>query len=280
MRIAALIALVLSPLLSFGQSKDLPDVLKPDQDLIIFAESSGFEVAKILPRGTFAGPFNAYKDEENPLGIREGGAYYSFSTRQHSYNMIPQIGLDSRMLGSGFAGLDYGLLADLGLVSLDSVGDGLDPVDWLLAYKPPLLHDDIRAEQKRFNRNVQNVGEFGSRVKATVGSTYILRSISFDKADKLVAFSILRMDAVGAITIAWRTLKDFEIPFYLHQSDESLAGKVAALLKNKRYAGTQFSVDKGIITVRGFSRDIDSQLSRDLQALRPRGVSMSYAPIN
>jgi hypothetical protein len=279
MRIAVVLAVVLSPLISFGQSKELPDVLKPDPDLVILAESSGFEVAKILPRGTFAGPFNAYKDEENPLGIREGGSYYSFTTRNHSYNKIPQIGLEKGMLKVGFYGLSYGFVTALGDIPLELVELDTFPGRYLADYKPPYLYSDIREEQKRAWGFTYESFKFVSRIKATAQATYLVRAISFDEADKLVAFKILKIDDDGAITIGWRSLKDFEVPRYAHETDDVLREKVAALLKNDRYVGTQFSVSKGVITVRGFPRNSVNQLTRDLQELRPRSITMSHAPI-
>src|SRR5512142_414507 len=88
--------------LTLAQSEKLPDILKPDPASESEAQQIGANLFKLVPRGMFPQPANSYKDEDNPIGIREGGAYYSFSTGLHSYNKVPEIGLDQGNLSSGF----------------------------------------------------------------------------------------------------------------------------------------------------------------------------------
>jgi hypothetical protein len=280
MRLAVFLVLVLSPLLSSAQQKDLPDVLKPDQELVSMGERDGYEVAKILPRGMYEGPFNAYKDEENPLGIREGGSYFSFTTRNHSYNKIPQIGLEKGVIRVGFYGLSYGFMTALGDVPLDSVGIDTFPAKYLADYDPPYLYDEIRAEQRRSHLFTYEKFKFHSSLKAEQERTYLVRAISFDEADKLVAFRILKIDDDGSMTIGWRSLKDFAIPRYSRDTDDVLREKVAAVVRSDRYRGVEFTVAKGVITVRGFELTRANQLKTDLQNLRPRGVVLSHQPID
>jgi len=275
MRIAVVLAVALSPLLAFGQPKELPDVLKPDQDLVILADAGGFEVAKILPRGTFAGPFNAYKDEENPLGIREGGSFYSFSTRQHSYNKTPEVLLENGYIGvGGFAGLNYGFMTDLGDVPLEAVDFESPAASFLHAYRPPTLHDEIRAEQKRAHRFSQDGVNFQSRLSAKLGHTYLVRAISMDASDKLVVFKVLRIDETGAISIGWRSLKDFDKPTYLYESDDSLRARVAQVVREKGLS-VQFSVSSGHVNFRDVPRHRASELSNAVYPFRPKGISFT-----
>jgi hypothetical protein len=84
--------------MTVAQKSDLPDVLKPDDASIAEARRLGVNVFKILPRRMFeAKEFNSYKDEENPIGIRGGGAYYSFTTESHSIAITRFRSLGMRM---------------------------------------------------------------------------------------------------------------------------------------------------------------------------------------
>lgn len=42
-----------------------------------------------------------------------------------------------------------------------------------------------------------------------VGNTYLLRSISFESYDILVAIQIIRIDSDGSIIMAWKKIKSF-----------------------------------------------------------------------
>ena len=281
MRFVVFLVVALSPLISVGQSKELPDVLKPDQDLVVMGERNGYEVAKILPRGMYEGPFNAHKDEENPLGIREGGAYFSFTTRNHSYNQIPQIGLEKGIIRvAAFYRLSYGFMTDLGDIPLESVSLDSFPGKYLADYEPAWLYDEIRKEQRRSHRFTYESFKFESHLKAVQDRTYLMRAISFDEADKLVAFRILKINDDGSMTFGWRSLKDFDIPRYSRDTDDVLREKVAAVVRSDKYRGVEFTVEKGVITVTGFELTWANQLKNDLQNLRPRGVVLSDRPID
>src|SRR4051812_11937647 len=91
--------IVLISSVAFAQEEKLPNILKPDADLTILATSADEKIFKLLPRGMFADGKGLLDDEgSNPLGIRGGGAYYSFTTDSHSYNKIPQIELQGDTL--------------------------------------------------------------------------------------------------------------------------------------------------------------------------------------
>ena len=77
------------------KTQKLPSVLVPDAASFADAGLPGVEVFKLLPRGTYKDADGSYKDEGNPLGLRGGGAYYSFSRHSHSYNQVPQIQLEA-----------------------------------------------------------------------------------------------------------------------------------------------------------------------------------------
>src|SRR5438128_10365366 len=91
-------------LVTLAQSEKLPDILKPDAASEAEVQRIGGKVFKVVPRDMFPDPLDlsySYKDEDNPIGIRGGGAYFSFSSGLHSYNRTPQIGLEQGNLCTG-----------------------------------------------------------------------------------------------------------------------------------------------------------------------------------
>jgi hypothetical protein len=184
-----------------NQVKNLTsNYLSPDAKDFAEANNQGFEVFRILPRKLLDGK----------SGIREGGSYYSFTTKSHDYDHIPQIGLEQNYLKVGFAGADYGFIADLGEIPLANVNSETAGVNLLITHKPT-SEPANRLEQIKSNYETDALS-FKRQVPATAGNTYILRAISFGEADILVAFNIYRKDSDGSLIIFWKLLKNFEKP--------------------------------------------------------------------
>lgn len=178
------------------------EYLMPEAKDISEAEKNGFEVFRILPRGKI----------DLQIGIKGGGAYYSFSKKSHDYNDTPQIELQQNKLLTGFAGANYGFIADLGSIPLATVNKESYGVSFLANYKPPTSITKIRSEQRRANKYEADGITYKESVPAIVGNTYVLRSITFGDADALVAFKIQRKDTDGSLIIFWKMLKEFEKP--------------------------------------------------------------------
>jgi hypothetical protein len=179
-----------------------------NEDRAAFAEylaapNSG--LIRLLPREDY--------DNDKHLTVRGGGAYYSFSRLTHDYNKEPDIEFQRGNLSVGFAGADYGMLAMIGDVPLESVTLESPNVEFLSSYAPPTLLPKVRVEQERTSRGIeaQNV-LYISHVPAVVNRTYILRSITFDRSDVLVAFRILRKDTDQSLIIGWKLLKKYPLP--------------------------------------------------------------------
>jgi hypothetical protein len=146
----------------------------------------------------------------NALGVRGGGAYFSFATKSHSYDDHPDLSLQEQQFSSGFYGGCVGLVMALGDVPLASLGA-----------QPPAT---LRAEQHAaWNHMWQASGEPGvepawreradklglaSHEQARKGRTYLLRRTGQDEHDLLVAFRSLASDEHGH-TIAYRVLHTF-----------------------------------------------------------------------
>ncbi|MGC2237504.1 MAG: hypothetical protein WA584_15175 [Pyrinomonadaceae bacterium] len=176
--------------------------IQPDEKDLKQAQKENFSVFRILPREKY----------DHKFTIQGGGSYYSFTTKSHDYQKIAQIGLEQNNLKVGFAGADYGFLADLGEISLTDIDKETAEVNFLVNYKPPTSLPDVRVEQLKVRNYEVNGLSFKQSFPAVVAHTYILRAISFDDADVLVAFKIYRKDTDGSLIIFWKLIENFEKP--------------------------------------------------------------------
>lgn len=166
---------------------------------------------RLLPREIFDS--EVYRERRKSLTMRGGGAYYSFTRLTHEYGFGSDISLDSNYLSVGFAGADYGMLLKLGNVPLEDVNMELPTAQFIWTYKPPTLEADVRAEQRRFGLGtLVDDTLYKERVPVETNATYVLRSISFDRTDILVALRVLRKDADGSVIILWKLLKNYPKP--------------------------------------------------------------------
>lgn len=153
---------------------------------------------------------------KNRTSVPGGGAFYSFLDRTHSYGQASDLGLDQygELLGR-FAGADYGILTILGDVPLDQISEKDPRRQFLSSYQRPAPEHRARAEAKRFRLpgGVTIDGlTYQWRLPVIQGSAYLLRSISDNRGDVLVAFRVIRKDADGEVTIAWRLLQKYRAP--------------------------------------------------------------------
>jgi hypothetical protein len=178
-------------------------ILAPDKADLDKALQENTGVFRLLPREKY---------DKGLFEIRGGGAYYSFVKTSHSYNDIPQIGLEQNYLSVGFYGASYGLIADLGMIPLATVSSESEEVLFLANYQPPTIEADVRMEQVKARQYDTEKATYRSRVLVSIGHSYALRAISFDEADVLVAFKIYRKDDDGSLIIFWKLLEKFEKP--------------------------------------------------------------------
>ena len=173
--------------LSAELDKLASELLLPDPADVSDAATYGAKAFRIMPREIFE------RKLPSPQG---GGSYYSFTTGSHDYQKIAQIGLEQDFILSGFAGGDYGLLADLGRTELKSISL-LSPEAAALAEHTP----------KMYTRGYQSGAfNFVARVPAIVGNSYLLRAVDFDRADVTVALKIVRKDSDGSLIVYWKPL--------------------------------------------------------------------------
>lgn len=164
-------------------------------------------IIRLLPRETYDG------NAKRGLAINGGGAFYSFVLKTHEYGRGSDIALEQGHLKVGFAGADYGLLLNLGDISLDQVANDHVATRALLDYTPPAKEAEVRAEYRKLWQGIELTGfNFKSRVPANVSNTYLLRSISIDDSDIVVAFRIVRKDTDSSLILVYKVLKTFPKP--------------------------------------------------------------------
>jgi hypothetical protein len=167
-------------------------------------------LVRLMPREVFD---NEIRKGIKLLTIRGGGAYYSFSRLTHDYGYGSDISLEQNYLSVGFAGADYGMLLKLSEVSLEQLDSEHPAARFLAGYTPPTLEPEIRKEQRRFIDGTEiNSVVYKERLPLEVGATYLVRSITFDRADVLVGFKVLRQDTDGSIVLLWKLLRKYQTP--------------------------------------------------------------------
>ena len=178
-------------------------LLQPDKTDLTAAAQEKTNVFRILPREKY---------DKDVFKVRGGGAYYSFTNQSHSYDLIPQISLEQNYLQVGFYGASYGFLTDLGEIQLAKIDEKTKGVNLLANYQPPLELPKARIEQEKSRGfEAENVA-YKNRLPAVVGHSYVVRAVSYNEADVLVAFKIYRKDADGSLIIFWKLLENFEKP--------------------------------------------------------------------
>jgi hypothetical protein len=166
---------------------------------------------RLLPRDIYES--EVYKKNRKTLTIRGGGAYYSFARLTHEYGYGSDLSLDSGYLSVGFAGADYGLLTELGDVSLNELTSDHPSARSLADYAAAKNEPDARAEHRQVQAGrIMDGITYKTRVPVKIGTTFLLRSINYDDTDVLVAFRTMRKDTDGSLIIAWKLLKRFPKP--------------------------------------------------------------------
>ncbi|HJZ81046.1 MAG TPA: hypothetical protein VKD91_11895 [Pyrinomonadaceae bacterium] len=162
-------------------------------------------ITRLLPRETF--------DNKNLLTTRGGGSYYSFTRRTHEYGSGTQIGLEQDELKVSFAGADYGMLARLGDLPLNTLNLDNPAAKFLASYEAVSEEPQARLEYRRFADGVK-VDDvlFKTRQQAIVNNTYVLRGIHYSDSDVLVAFRIVRKDLDDSVIILWKVLRKYPRP--------------------------------------------------------------------
>lgn len=183
-----------------------------DEDRTAFAEflkQPNTGIIRLLPREVY----DLFPNKPSKLTIRGGGAYYSFARLTHEYGYGSDIELASGYLSVGFAGANYGLMIDLGDVSLDEITSDYPGARSLADYAAAKDEPQARVEQRQVQvGRILDGATYKERLPVKTGTTFLLRSINYDSTDVLVAFRVVRKDTDGSVIIAWRLLKQYPTP--------------------------------------------------------------------
>ena len=236
-----LTTLLLSSLTSLAQTSSREDLLKEmnakraelaalektflspsDEDQATYAEflrTPNTGLIRLLPRQKFDS--DVYKENEKSLVLRGGGAFYSFTRLTHEYGWGSDLAFDQGQFCVGFAGADYGFLTSIGDIPLENVGLETPEAAFFAAYKSAREESQARTEFRRLGTGVELEGvQIKSRTPARANSTYLLRSITYLRADVLVAFRVVRIDSDGSAIILWKLLKKFENPNFISRLNQ------------------------------------------------------------
>lgn len=189
---------------------------------------------RLLPREKFDSEGNI--KARKTITMRGAGAYYSFVRLTHEYGFGSDIELDQDTLRVGFAGYDYGMIVRLSDTPLEDCSAETPAAKGLMAYEPPKSETAIRKEQRRFmDGTVLDGINVKASVPVEVDSTYLLRSISYDRSDVLVGFKVVRKDSDGSLVIAWKLLNKFAVPRPVRNKEEVIGSllKGNTKLQNK-----------------------------------------------
>ena len=158
------------------------------------------------------------------------GACYSFANITHFSGSGSDVVLSHGNLSVGFGWLGYGLLTNLGDVPLEEVSLSDPRTRFIANYRPAETFLEAREENLRFRAVVTLDGNrYQDSLPVEVNTTYLLRSINYAKrvfasnasadpvrnarrTDVLVALRVVRQDADGSVTIAWKLLKKYSAP--------------------------------------------------------------------
>lgn len=182
-----------------------------------FLKEPNTGLIRLLPQRFFDG---RKEDLEKRMNIRGGGRFYSFYFRSHNYGVDLELEADTVCKGVVGASPECqhprklrvgssGFLTNLGDVSLAEITLTDQRMTFILGYKPPREIPQARCDDLMFRKGVIDGGKlYKNDLPIEVNSSYILRSIDW-QSDVLVAFRVVREDSDGALTIAWKLLKQF-----------------------------------------------------------------------
>jgi hypothetical protein len=155
-------------------------------------------------------------------GFSAFASTYSFVKKKHGHGVNgygearfgwSELKLSNGMLLAAIMDQSLGLMVQLGDVPLETVTTSTNGVAELVRLVPPA---DQAGALTLFQQHLRGyeVDEFvyKSRLRISVNTTYVLRSILNKRSDQLVAFRVVRRDEDGGVTIFWRQLEKYSKP--------------------------------------------------------------------
>lgn len=199
----------------------------------------GTGLARILERKRIGNFFDS-----GFVGVRGGGAYFSFVTGSNDFDRHPTLALENGHYASHCSGtaavLDLGHISLADLSTADSPPSGLAETQrelWTLMWTDTSTTD--HAIDAAVAKRIRDIPISHSCV-ASAGSTYLARCESIGEHDVLAAFTCLEHDANGD-TIAWRLLRpakvigDVEEPRHAPFTKPAAASPAPVVVESERW---------------------------------------------
>lgn len=168
-------------------------------------------LARVFPRDS--------GNEKRPLLVYGQGAYFQFKGRTNEYGQGSDIEYSTTnfpQFSVGFAGVDFGFIAQLGKIDIRQIDESNSAVAYALTYVSPNgQHESAwRNEQRKWSSGITNDGVlFKNRTEAVVGMSYVVRSLNEGGYDVLAVFQVIRRDPTdGSLILAWKLLREFDKP--------------------------------------------------------------------
>jgi hypothetical protein len=220
-------------------------ILSPDKEDVEKARQENVGVFRILPRETYdRGLFNT----------RGGGAYYSFYFRIPDWGYGSDVGLEQ----NNFSVPNYGVLADLGEVSLNEITKESSSVNSLINYQKVKDTNSVYEDFQTLHYQGLKTNEtiFKGLLPAIVGHTYLVRSINTEYYDILAAFKVQRKDLDGSLVIFWKPIEQFETPHRSvseknQLSDAEILKRMKGWVGSDKFSNVQAEVKSGVVSLRG-----------------------------
>ncbi|HRH42576.1 MAG TPA: hypothetical protein PKY82_13190 [Pyrinomonadaceae bacterium] len=152
--------------------------------------------------------------------------YYSFRDPQY-YVALADLKYENQNLLVGFEELNFGMIGELGDISLDSLNKETPEVVILRKMSIPKKRDQLQAGKKEITKGIEVNGKmFFDHLDIHSNQTYLLRSYNYriqrdfdylsrierdynylnSEIDVIVAFRIVRVDENNDLTIVWKRL--------------------------------------------------------------------------
>jgi hypothetical protein len=229
-KLPLLLLLLIAPLSSFALSqklsKEAKAALAPPDDLKLaykdFLKQKNTGLIRLLPRKE--NKERLMVSAENPavyIPFRNGGSYYSFSSRKRGDEITPELRLDKfphdYPPGRAFLGIggDIGFITKLGDVAIEDVTVDRKEAKFLVDLVAP-KKEQAALKYRGMSESGFDIGGVFYRnwAWAEVNTTYLLRTINYDRADLLVAVRTVREEPDGSFVILWKILKKNPTPSF------------------------------------------------------------------
>ena len=166
---------------------------------------------------------------DGPLVVRVGdcgdsipghGSDYSFRVGRHVFPAIADLKLDGNRLIVGSV-MTQGLIVSIGKVDIRSVDLSGNAIKFLSGFVPAVDSNGAQQQTLLLNKGIWKDGLlYRATVPVVEDETYLMRTIAYrtrddggdKRVDLVIAFTIVRQDAGGNVTLIWRRLKETPSP--------------------------------------------------------------------